>query len=77
MRLVTDKLIKNLKGMEESPWAVIRKGEPLDARWLARQLGNYGIRPKSHRDGDKVFKGYSRTQFEERLESLPGTSGRS
>ena len=47
VRLVTDQLIQKLKAIEESPWAVIRKGEPLDARWLARHLSRHGIEPKS------------------------------
>lgn len=63
--LVTDQLITNLKEIEESPWAVIRKGEPLDARGLAQRLGKYGIAPKALRDGEDVFKGYARAQFED------------
>jgi hypothetical protein len=62
---VTDQLITNLKEIEDSPWAVIRKGEPLDARGLAQRLRKYGIEPKPIRDGDRVFKGYARTQFED------------
>ena len=34
---VTDQLLTNLKGIEDSPWAVIRKGEPLNA--LASRTG--------------------------------------
>ncbi len=62
---VTDQLITNLKEIEESPWAVIRKGEPLDARGLAQRLRKYGIEPKPLRDGERVFKGYTRAQFED------------
>ena len=62
---VTDRLITELKGIEESPWAVIRKGEPLNASGLARRLSKYGIGPKAIRDGNEVFKGYARTQFED------------
>jgi hypothetical protein len=62
---VTDQLITNLKGIEDSPWAVIRKGEPIDARGLAHRLRKYGIEPKPIRDGDRVFKGYTRAQFED------------
>ena len=62
---VTDQLITNFKGIEDSPWAVIRKGEPLDARGLAQRLRKYGIEPKTIRDGDRVFKGYTRAQFED------------
>ena len=62
---VTDLLITNLREIEESPWAVIRKGEPIDARGLAQRLRKYGIEPKPIRDGDRVFKGYTRAQFED------------
>ena len=69
---VTDQLITNLKGIEDSPWAVIRKGEPLDARGLAHRLRKYGIEPKPIRDADRVFKGYTRP-VRGRVEPLPGT----
>ena len=62
---VTDQLLTNLRGIEDSPWAVIRKGEPLDARGLAHRLRKYGIEPKPIREGDRVFKGYRRAQFED------------
>ena len=62
-KLATDQLLKGLTRMEESPWPSIRRGEPLDARGLANRLGKYGIGSKSHRTGEAVFKGYSRTQF--------------
>lgn len=65
VRLVTDQLLTNLREIEESPWAVIRKGEPLDARGIAQRLRKYGIEPKPQRDGVRVFKGYSRAQFED------------
>ncbi len=63
--LVTDQLLTNLREIEEAPWAVIRKGEPLDARGLAQRLRKYGIQPKPIRDSDRVFKGYTRAQFED------------
>lgn len=64
-RFVTDQLLTNLKEIEEGPWAVIRKGEPIDSRRLAGLLRKYGIAPKPQRDGGQVFKGYSRAQFED------------
>ncbi|BBZ38729.1 DUF3631 domain-containing protein [Mycobacterium conspicuum] len=64
-RFVTDQLITNLKEIDEGVWAVIRKGEPIDARRLASLLRKYGIEPKPQRDGDRVFKGYARSQFED------------
>jgi hypothetical protein len=64
-RFVTDQLITNLKEIDQGIWAVIRKGEPIDARRLASLLRKYGIEPKPQRDGTRVFKGYARTQFED------------
>ncbi|MGC2344921.1 MAG: DUF3631 domain-containing protein [Mycobacterium sp.] len=61
----TDQLLTNLKGIEESPWSVINKGEALSPRGLAARLHKYGIKPKLHKvDGD-VFRGYARAQFED------------
>jgi Protein of unknown function (DUF3631) len=34
-RLSTESLLTDLRGIEEAPWAVIRRGEPLDARGSA------------------------------------------
>ncbi|MGH3968894.1 MAG: DUF3631 domain-containing protein [Mycobacterium sp.] len=62
-KLVTGDLLAALNKMDESPWATIRKGEPLDARGLAYRLGKYGIGSKPLRIGDDVIKGYSRSQF--------------
>lgn len=62
-KLVTGDLLAVLNAMDESPWATIRKGEPLDARGLAHRLGKYGIGSKPLRIGDEVVKGYSRAQF--------------
>jgi Protein of unknown function (DUF3631) len=49
--------------MEESPWAVIRRGEPLDSRGLAQRLRKYGVTPDLQRVGDGVARGYTRAQF--------------
>ena len=62
-RLSSESILTDLRGMEESPWAVIRRGEPLDARGLAQRLRKYGIGPEPQRVGDDVFKGYSRGQL--------------
>jgi hypothetical protein len=62
-RLSTESLLTKLKGMEESPWAVIRRGEPLDARGLAQRLRKYHIKPDLQRMGDATSRGYTRAQF--------------
>ena len=64
-KMGTDQLVKELCAMDEAPWRAIRKGEPLDARGLAVRLGKYGVGSKPQRHGETVFKGYSRTQFED------------
>ena len=62
-RLSTEVLLTDLKGIEESPWAVIRQGEPLDARGLSQRLRKYDIKPDLQRIGDEVLRGYTRAQF--------------
>jgi hypothetical protein len=46
--LTTEELLTALNSMEESPWATIRRGEPLDGRKLSQKLSNYGITSKQH-----------------------------
>lgn len=62
-KLTTDAITTGLAKIPESPWATIRRGEPLDDRGLALRLGKYGIGSKPQRVGAEVFKGYSRAQF--------------
>jgi hypothetical protein len=67
-KMPTTDILAALNKMDESPWATIRRGEPLDARGLSYRLGKYGIGPKPQRVGDgpdDVFKGYSAAQFED------------
>jgi hypothetical protein len=65
-RMPTIDVLAALNAFDESPWATIRRGEPLDARGLAHRLGKYGIGPKFQRAEDEPpFKGYSRAQFED------------
>jgi hypothetical protein len=62
-RLPTEDILSSLNKIPESPWPSIRKGEPIDDRGLALRLRKYGIGSKALRDGEIVFKGYSRAQF--------------
>jgi hypothetical protein len=57
--LPTAELLERLNGMEISPWAVIRRGNPLNAHGLARRLGRYGIGPSR----TAAIRGYSRYDF--------------
>jgi len=49
--------------MKEAPWGGIAKGQPLDARGLAKRLGEFGIKPVPIRVGDAVPRGYRRKDF--------------
>ena len=61
-KLTTETILKALNAMEESPWGNIR-GNPLDARGLARRLSRYEIKSKTIRIGEQVAKGYDRADF--------------
>jgi hypothetical protein len=52
-------ILDALHGIEDAPWADIR-GKPLDSRGLSRRLNRYQIKSKPCRDGEAVFKGYTR-----------------
>ena len=56
----TYELLRNLKGVEESPWGSFnRDGGGITARQLAKKLAPYGIEPCDIRQDDgKVLKGY-------------------
>jgi Protein of unknown function (DUF3631) len=57
--LSTIAILEALHGIEDAPWSDMR-GKPLDSRGLSRRLNRYQIRSKPCRDGEAVFKGYSR-----------------
>ncbi len=40
------------------PWTDLLRGRPMTERWLARQLGPYGIRSRTMRIGEQQAKGY-------------------
>lgn len=62
-RLTTPDLIDALTSEDESPWATLHKGRPIDARGVARRLAAYGIRPDQVRDGMTRTRGYHRADF--------------
>lgn len=64
-KMPTEDILAGLARIEEAPWATVRRGEPLDARGLANRLSKYGIGSKAQRNGELVFKGYARAQFED------------
>jgi hypothetical protein len=64
--LFSKTILARLHNEEESPWADLR-GRPLDERGLGRRLREYGIKPKTVRqgDGDGTSRGYRREDFED------------
>ncbi len=61
-RLTTEEILEALCALDESPWADIR-GKALDARNLSRRLGKYDIKPKLLRIGERVARGYERSDL--------------
>lgn len=61
-RLTTEALIEKLCALDESPWGDLR-GNPIDARGLARRLKKYEVRPGDHRFTDATKKGYLQADF--------------
>jgi hypothetical protein len=59
--LTTDQIITKLCDLPETPWGVIRKGEPIDSRGVSGRLSKYGVKSTTVRfgKGDKdVARGY-------------------
>jgi hypothetical protein len=56
-KLFTDKLIRALKGVDESPWASLT---PIT---MAKLLKPYGVTPQDQRIGETVRRGYQREYF--------------
>jgi hypothetical protein len=76
-RLASGELAIELGRIEGSPWSDMR-GKPLDANGLARRLRQFGIRPGSHRLGERTHRSYLRADFEDawaRYGDLPEPSG--
>lgn len=55
----TETLLDALHALPEAPWADLR-GKPLDARGVARRLGEYGVNSQQVRVGTRTAKGYRR-----------------
>jgi hypothetical protein len=66
-RKFSRELIEMLSEMRERPWPEVCNGKPITERWLARNLGVFGIRPKLLRIGDdnRPARGYDKTDFED------------
>jgi hypothetical protein len=64
-KLPSEVILTELKQMPESPWATLRGGVGIDARWLSRHLGPYGVSSKNVRTPGGVQRGYDRIDFED------------
>ena len=64
-RIHSADLVRYLVDMEERPWCEWKRGNPMTANSLAKQLKTFGIRSKSIRIGvpSKTLKGYELKQF--------------
>jgi hypothetical protein len=62
-RIATADLLDRLHAIDAAPWANL-KGAPIDARFLAQKLKDYGIETgKQIRIGTRTMKGYLSSQF--------------
>ena len=64
-RITTADLLKSLVEDELKPWATYAKGRPMTPRQLARRLDEYGIQPRTIREGFSTAKGFQRSWFDD------------
>jgi Protein of unknown function (DUF3631)/BT4734-like, N-terminal domain len=67
-RMFSRELIERLSGMTERPWPEVCRGKPITERWLARNLGVFGIHPKQLRIGEDNGRGYELADLAEAFE---------
>jgi hypothetical protein len=58
-------LVEGLNGLGDRPWSGLRKGKGMDDRSLAKQLGAYGIHPRTVRIEERTCRGHERGDFKE------------
>jgi hypothetical protein len=63
-RIFSRRLVEELNGIGERPWAELRQGKGITEVWLARQLRPYGVLPKTMWIGESAAKGYLKEDFE-------------
>jgi hypothetical protein len=65
-RIFSKDLVEKLAEMKERPWPEVCRGDkPITERWLARNLGLFGIHSKNVRIGDEQAKGYELADFKD------------
>jgi len=67
-RMFSRELIERLSGMTERPWPEVCRGKPITERWLARNLGVFGIHPKQLRIGEDNGRGHELADLVEAFE---------
>jgi hypothetical protein len=72
--MFTADIIAALVALEEAPWGDLR-GKPVDARWIARHLSKYEVKPGTVRRGEETAKGYSRSDLTDPWARYLGTAG--
>ena len=63
-RIFSRTLVAGLNAMTERPWAELRPGRKVTETWLARQLRNYGIEPKTIWLEGQAAKGYLQEELD-------------
>jgi hypothetical protein len=64
-RIQSADLVKALLQFEDRPWAEWKGGKGITTHAVARLLAPFNIKPFEKRVGDRVLRGYCRTQFED------------
>jgi len=73
-KIFTADLLAALCSMEEAPWKIWNRGNPITARQLSKRLKDFGIRPADMRLGGSVRKGYALIKFSDAFKRyLPST----
>lgn len=63
-RIFSKTLVEQLCTMADRPWPEARRGKPISEQWLAKQLANFRIHPRTLRIGEERAKGYEAGQFD-------------
>jgi len=67
-RVFSRDLIEELAALTERPWGEVNRGKPINERWLARKLADFGIHSKTLRIAEEQAKGYELADFSEVFE---------
>ncbi|HWW01990.1 MAG TPA: DUF3631 domain-containing protein [Candidatus Acidoferrum sp.] len=62
-RVFSRTLAEWLNRADDRPWMALKKGKVVTGQWVAQQLQDFGIRPKTLRIGEERAKGYEMDDF--------------